>query len=537
MGQEQGQAGGQKGVKQGVKKPSLSRVAGSKRTSKPAVDSPGELRLRLSSLACFPPLMENVDPGDEPEDAGVAEHTAEALRSLVGALQHVQALTSKGSGTAAAGFSDATTLIQGAIALLAKREEPAAERRSPLDPKQFRSLAQLVRKRRKAALLNRVELAKLAGISPSTVKGIEAMRNNPGRATLCRLLAVPELGLEVSALTPDVQTDPAWQPNSCMLPRYDPVRLAEEMLELVNGPGGTFEQTYLYLDPQSAADFLKLSSSDGYAANFRDSCPLEEVAARAAKLLGARRDIDVNALGPGDGRQEVRLVRHLLDALPRSEMRLFLLDISHFLLSIARQHAVTSLPNQRVSAFALHGNFHDLARYPVLHGSSGGTRLYTMLGYTITNLDNEVRFFRELAACAAAGDLLALDFSAAHGPPDQPARLALRDPVLLNGPAASHADWLSGPILRHCRGASSVKLTAELNVHCPVPGSYELGIFASVAMADKTERRFLMCRIRRYDAERLTECLRGLGWELVFSKSYGPAGVKAAAVMLLRRMG
>jgi hypothetical protein len=46
-----------------------------------------------------------------------------------------------------------------------------------------------------------------------------------------------------------------------------------------------------------------------------------------------------------------------------------------------------------------------------------------------------------------------------------------------------------------------------------------------------------MSRIRRYDGERLTECLRGLGWELVFSKGYGPAGVKAAAVMLLRRMG
>lgn len=46
-----------------------------------------------------------------------------------------------------------------------------------------------------------------------------------------------------------------------------------------------------------------------------------------------------------------------------------------------------------------------------------------------------------------------------------------------------------------------------------------------------------MCRIRRYDAERLTECLRGLAWEIVLSRSYGPAGSKAAAVMLLRRMG
>ena len=31
------------------------------------VDSPGTLLLRLSSLTCFPPLMENVESGDEPQ--------------------------------------------------------------------------------------------------------------------------------------------------------------------------------------------------------------------------------------------------------------------------------------------------------------------------------------------------------------------------------------------------------------------------------------------------------------------------------------
>lgn len=537
MGTEQGQPRGQRSVKQRVKRPSAGSARGSKRATSPLVDSPGELRLRLSSLTCFPPLMEKVEASDEPQDAGVIEHTGEALRGLLAALQHVQALTSSGRAASATTVADATTLIQGAIALLAHREEPQRERRSPLDPKQFRSLALLVRKRRKAALLNREELAKLAGISPSTVKGIEAGRNNPGRATLCRLLAVPELGIEVSALTPDVQSDPAWAPNSCFARNYNAARLFEEMVDLVNSPGGSFDQTYLYLDGQSANDWYGLSNHAPFVLSFRSLAPIEEVGRKIAREL-AGSAIDVAGLGSGDGKSEVRLAKALAEASGRrSEVMLYLLDISHTLLSAAYNYAAEALGPVGVPVRTIHANFHDLSRLAVLHGSGspGTRRVYAMLGGTVANLENEVRFFRDLAGWARQGDFLLVDCQIVAAPANRPELVRAADPPLAHGPSKTHIEWLTGPIRRHCRNFSDVKLSMELTTACPVPGSYELDCMADVSLRGGERRRFLIWRGKRYDPPALADCLRGLGWEPVQTIAYGPAKEKTAALLLLRR--
>ena len=65
----------------------------------------------------------------------------------------------------------------------------------PLTSKQLKEFGKLLRDKRNAAGLSRVNLARQAKVSDSTVKFIETARHPPSRATLIRLIGVPELNL------------------------------------------------------------------------------------------------------------------------------------------------------------------------------------------------------------------------------------------------------------------------------------------------------------------------------------------------------
>ena len=66
-----------------------------------------------------------------------------------------------------------------------------------------------------------------------------------------------------------------------------------------NQNGAALEQTMLYLDDQSAQDYLDLCGSDAFVARVR-ALPLAEVTASILEKAGDR-PLDINALGPGDG--------------------------------------------------------------------------------------------------------------------------------------------------------------------------------------------------------------------------------------------
>lgn len=536
MGQVQGQSAGQVQGQTGVKRADKAPGKGSRRSNARPVDPGREGPLRLSPPACFPAPMQKA-PASGAQDPAVAEHNGMALSHLVAALQHLQALVPEARGTEQKLLLEGERRIKGLLALLARREEPR-EVRSPMDPEQFRQFAEVVRQRRQLAGLNQEQLAKAAGLSLTTIKGIEAARQNPCRATLCRLLAVSELGLEVGSVSRDVQADPGWAPNSMMAGRYNAARLFEEMVDLVNSPGGSFEQTYLYVDGQSANDWYGLSNHAPFVQAFRSSAPLEELARRIARESG-RRGIDVEGLGSGDGKSEVRVAKGLVEALgKRADVKLHLLDISHTLLSAAYNYAKEALEPAGVEVLTVHADFHDLPRLPILHGSSAPLRrrVYAMLGGTVANLENEIRFFRDLAGCALPGDFLLVDGQTVVAPANRPDLVRATDPPLVHGPSPTHLNWLTGPLRRHCRDLVDVKLSMELTTACPVPGSYELDCVAEVTLRSGERRRFLVWRGKRYDPVQLAECLRSLGWELVQSVGYGPGKEKAAALLLLRRM-
>lgn len=452
-----------------------------------------------------------------------------AQTHLAAALEQLRTLSTRAA-------TEAKSYIQSAAAAL----DGSAASSSKLDPERFRTFASLLRQRRRAVKLSQQQLADRAKLHRSTVKNIESLRQAPSRSTLARLLSVPELGLQVDDVATHKTPSGPFEFNHWFSPGYDPVSMGQELVRVVNSRGGHLEQTFQYLDAQSAAAWITLANSGRYAQAFRAACPLERVAARTAELFGAA-PVDVIALGPGDGRAEVRFSQHLLDHLPSdAQLQLKLLDISHALLGTAYRHAIDLLEPRGVPIQTLHADFHHLMRYPELHyrppGAPHRPRVFLLLGNTLANIDNELRFFQQLHGAALEGDLAVIDCQLAAAPADRPEEIRRLDATIRAGkPSDEHAAWLAGPFRRHGRDVADVKITVELRQACAVPGSYEADAVATVYSTDGSTRRFSSWRVRRYDPEVLAKSLRELGWKKELLLRYGPDGKPAAAVMLLRR--
>ncbi len=190
--------------------------------------------------------------------------------------------------------------------------------------------------------------------------------------------------------------DPAFAPNCWLAPEFDPIKMIRELEMQLNGWGGHIDQSHLYLDPLSAACWCALSAHEGYGAA-RAEMPLDRAALQIGRCVGEV-GLDLIGLGPGDGKEEVRLTGHLSRA--RGDIRLYLLDISQPLLSVAYKHAAETLSDRRrVAVFGIQGNFHHLPRYAQLLAAPGRNhrrRVVCLFGNTVANLHNEVLFVRNI---------------------------------------------------------------------------------------------------------------------------------------------
>lgn len=400
-----------------------------------------------------------------------------------------------------------------------------------LEPSKAPEFGRTIQRLRMAAQLSRNGLANLAGLSRNTILNIEAGRNNPNHSTVVRLLAVRELGLNPEDVPwrQPAEDELASAPNCWIAPGYDPIKMFVDLITLLNGQGGSVEQTYAYLDPKSALNWFVLSNQSSYATVYRENMPLSNVATKIQECTGPA-PIDFIALGAGDGKQEVRLLQNLIEEnelrtpKPRTDISLYLLDISQPLLSEAYRHASVTLGGRSgVTVWAVQGNFHHLPRYTQLHYApqrANRRRLITMFGNTLGNLDNEPSFFRHCLVGFAPGDLLLLDVDLTHAPATDPDEIRRKDPALTSVVRPSHIEWLGGPLLRYCNGAVDVQLRYELETHCPVPGSYCLDALATVRLIDGREKRFSVFRFKRYESTQLARLLAGLGWECVAHHPY-----------------
>lgn len=396
-----------------------------------------------------------------------------------------------------------------------------------------------IKRKRVLANLGQKQLAELVDISEGMIRAIESGQRRPSREVLLRLLAAPPLGLRLEDIALDSANDGV-VPTSWLAPHYNPSQMISEMVEQLNSAGGSLEQTTAYLDYQSAKDWLDLASSSIYLDAFSKVSALDQVAQRVASESESS-GLDVIALGCGDAKREIKLVESLLQhgrSRGIKDVRLFLLDISHSLLTVGHTNAREALGSTVKSIVALHGNFHDLAKYPLFSARDvrTRTRVFTMLGCTLANLDNEVRFFRDTLSSTAAGDFFVTDFTNAYAPAEQPDRIRQIDPLYVSGMQPGHRAWLVGPLQRYVRGLRDVEFVMDLNTDCSVRGSYELTYVANVTTeGSPARRRFAVFRVKRYDADKLEDCLSRSGWQPLERLAYGNNSRSHITLGLLRR--
>ena len=392
--------------------------------------------------------------------------------------------------------------------------------------------------RRDAARMHQKELAALLDVTTQTIRNLEIAARRPSRDLLFRLLAIPELKLQISDITGE-ENKPTLIPTSWLSPQYDPHKMLTDLIAKLNGTGDALEQTTAYLDSRSAADWLSFSLSPGTLAVYGNTLPLHNAAEIITQNIG-RSILEICAIGSGDARKETAFTQFCAEHVSTpSHTRLYLLDISHTLLTEGYNYARQALGKNGVSVLAMHGNFHDLSRYPLLEKRSkkGSTvRVITMLGNTLANLDNEVRFFRDTLSGCVTGDYFLADFTITNASADDPEEIRRKEPVLHTPVPAAHANWLGGPLRRYCKDLRDVEFSVELDTHCTVRGSYEVIYVANASMiCGRPDRRFVMFRIKHYDPPKLLECLAGLGWKCEALTPYAGNERNKIMLMLLRK--
>lgn len=379
----------------------------------------------------------------------------------------------------------------------------------------------LLRQHRTTAGLTQQQLADYSGLSISLIRKLEQSDTLPTRNSLLGLCGVAELSLvppEVTMLPTTREHRHHAAPNFYMSPGFDSVTMMAELNQQINGSGGSVEQTYVYLDPQSALDWIALSNSPGYVAAVREGLPYRETTKTLREVLGTS-GFDLIGLGPGDGKSEVRLAQLIHSECERPNLRFYLLDASQPLLSRAFKHAVDTFSDEpRIFVCGIQGNFHHLPRYTQLQytpARSHRRRVYMILGNTIGNIDNEPQFFQCALSGAAPGDVLLFDVDYAFTTSSDPDDIRRSDPAFHRPVSAAVQRWLEGPIRRYCHGAQGVEFSLRLDTNRPLAGSYGGQFIATVQLVGKRTKEFCMAQSRRYDPVALVRCLRSLGWDSI----------------------
>lgn len=379
----------------------------------------------------------------------------------------------------------------------------------------------LLREHRTQAGLTQRQLADYSGLSIGLIRRLEQSDTPPTRKSLLSLCTVQELKLvppEVSTLPTNREFRNPLSPNWYMSPGFDSVSMIDDLAQLMNGSGGSLEQTYVYLDHKSALDWIQLCNTPSYVSLFRDAFPHRAAAKKIREVIGPV-GLDLIALGPGDGKCEVRLAQHILGEYDKPNIRFYLLDISQPLLSRAFRHAVDTFSDESgLVVCGIQGNFHHLPRYAQLHytpARSHRRRVYTMLGNTVANLDHEPMFFQTAFSGAAPGDLLLFDVDYGFTTVIDAAEIQRKDPAVQKPLSELYQRFLSGPINRYCNEVQGVTFSCRIDTNRPLAGSYGLQFIATVGLPGKRTKEFCMIQGRRYEPRSLVHCLRNLGWENV----------------------
>ncbi len=365
------------------------------------------------------------------------------------------------------------------------------------------------------------EVARRAELTAEGVRSIEKGRVMPGLETIERIAGA-------------LSIDPRWlsfglgQPSRTILltPGYEPFRLWHELQSVLTQTSGYLSDALKYLDHAGADQWCELLKHSRFATEALPMPMADLVATLDDELAGA--PFDLLGIGAGTAVHELTLTARLLGRRRTvHDGRVFLLDVSHPLLTFALNSADSILPKQYiVPVIGLIGDFNELATYCHLFHPDGPPRrrVLTMFGYTFSNLDNEIRFLRRNLSWVDRGDLLILDLPMAAEPSSDPDRT---DPALTKQRPIVYTEllhkFLTGPIRRHLHSVSDIKLHVLRDSNSSVvPGSYAIEHVASVKMQGGESRRYSIGYSRRYQADGLCKAMQQEGWRSVGLFPYGP---------------
>ena len=358
-----------------------------------------------------------------------------------------------------------------------------------------------------------------AGVAPETVYSIENAKRMPGIDTVEKIATV--LGVSASWLS--YGGEPVRRVLNFRSARgFDGLMRAARLEALLMGAGGHIDQSYLYSDPLNAQRYLEI------ARNYR-GLPLTE--SSTAILQRCQDPLSVIALGCGHARHEAALIEQLvrkepdLDSEPSIEC--FLVDSSLSLLMEGYRYASEYLARYDVPITAVEGDFSELPSVSDCFQARGPRRkVFTLLGYTIANLDNEISFLRESLIVGTRGDFLLLDFCPAETPRRKdPARLVSEDPIgklLASGATPRnnrHLAFLAGPVTRQYGDDVKLELAA-IDDAGAIPKSYAIECWVRVETSEGP-KRFNTASWRRYDPEELVSAFSRHGWFLVEKWPFG----------------
>ncbi len=373
--------------------------------------------------------------------------------------------------------------------------------------------------------------SQLAGLSIDTAHSIESTGRMPGIDTVERIAAV----LKVSPIWLAYGTESMRRIlNYRWAPGHSALRWARDLEAIIRGEGGKIDHGFLYFDPLGAALYEEVSRSP-------EARPLKEAA--EAILTLCTEPLSVIALGAGLGHIEATLTEYLVRSdLPAGfdgepQIELFLVDCSAALLGEGHRHVSHRLDCHSVPVVAIEGDFRRLPTFSEMFAPRGPRRkLFTLLGYTLGNLDNELSFLRDSLLSASRGDLLLLDFGAQTGKLGSSAASLKNEPgakVLQAGGTIRNNTWLAfiaNPITRFY-GTEGVKVSLR---HVPESGVIPKSFSVECAVETPDGKSFVTAGWRRYDPQALVDAFARVGWQLVQSWGFGEQRPSVLALFVRR---
>lgn len=394
------------------------------------------------------------------------------------------------------------------------------------------SVAVRLRKSREHAGLSMRTLSEKAGLSPGTAQSIES-GTIPSIATIERLARA--LGVSSSWLAFGEGVTERPQANCLVLPNASLLSRIQSLELLLKGNGGHVDHSCLYLDAKGAAAWQSLVNQTDLSES-QKGIPTQAMAEHISAIVAS--DLDIVALGSGTAKHEVSLTR----ALSRRctvPIHLYLFDLSPQLLTHAlayAQQTFAAIPGVSVSGIL--GDLYQLSDCQPILQKPRRQRLATLLGYTLGNMDNEVRFLQNSLSVLLPDDLLLLDVTLARGPVSQPSEILKNDPALRKNRPHEYwhvaVDFLLGPILRHAPSARNIRLEPRLDLDSAiVPGSYAVDSRA-LFQQDGINKDFSVGYVKRYDPDKLSEVVERCGWTEIHRETYAEE-FQPAMLMLFRK--